>query len=136
MADGGGGGGGAFDSFQNFIDQVARPVGETTLTFGLNQTEEGKKWKKDADNMVAGMTGETARTAAEAEGKKARNEQTRREAQMNDQAMKGEAQAKFSTSRNRQKALAGNGRTSTILTSPLGGASSSATNSGKTLLGS
>jgi hypothetical protein len=138
MADGGGGGGGGgvFDSFQNFIDQVARPVVETQLTGGANQTEEGKKWKKSGDDFVKGITGEAAREAADAEKQSARRAQQERAQQIADQEAKSAGRDKFAGLRNKQKGAGGKGRASTILTSPLGTPVDGAASSGKTLLGS
>ncbi len=137
MADGGGsGGGGAFDSFQNFIDQVARPVTETQLTGGANETEEGKKWRKQGDDFVKGITGETAREAAEAEKQSARRAQMERNQQIAEQEMRSSNRDKFQGLRNKQKSASGRGRASTILTSPLGTPIDQAASSGKTLWGS
>jgi hypothetical protein len=133
---GGSGGGGVFDSFQNFIDQTIRPVAETQFTGGLNQTEEGKKWKKSGDDFVKGITGESAREAAEAEKQSARRAQMERNQQIAEQEMKGANRDKFQGLRNKQKGAAGKGRASTILTSPLGTPVDQAAASGKTLLGS
>lgn len=136
MTDGGGGGGGGFfDSINNAIQQT-RDVFETQFTAGLNQTEEGKKWKKSGDDFVRGVSGEAARDAAEKEAFSARRNQEKREMEMADQEAKSEGQSKFGSSRNRQKMLSGKGRSSTILTSPLGTPVDGAASSGKTLLGS
>jgi hypothetical protein len=112
MADGGGGGG-MFDSVTNYYDQVFGDFAEP-----FTGTKKKEAMKKEAFN--------------------AERDQAKREKAMAEQEQKTETQGKFASSKNRQKMLSGRGRSSTILTSPLGtptdGAASSA--SGKTLLGS
>ncbi len=137
MGGGGGGGGGFFDSFANAISQT-RDAYESVATLG----ESGKKdseyssWKKAGDNFLEQTSGRAAQESAKKEAFNAKRDQRIREEAMTEQDAKSEGQKKFATSRNRQKSLAQGGRSSTILTSPLGAPTDSSGSSGKTLLGS
>ena len=132
----GGGGGGALDSLQNLIDQVVRPVAETTLTGGLNLTEEGKKIKKAGDQFLYSASGQMAKDVADEEKRQAGVEQGKREAAIAEQETKNENQKKTNQLRARQRSASGQGRSSTILTSSLGAPASGQAAGGKTLLGS
>lgn len=109
---GGSGGGGYFESLENFVNQSLGDVGEV-------------------------FTGTKQREAMKEESRKAGIAQEKREKQMAEQEAKSQEQSKFATAKNRQRMMSGKGRSSTILTSPLGTpADSAAPQSGKTLLGS
>ena len=113
MTDGVGGGGGYFDSYTNYLDQ----------TFG---------------DFAEPFTGTKKKEAMKQESFRADRDQEKREKAIAEQEVKSETQGKFASSKNRQRMLSGKGRSSTILTSPLGTPvdGAAASGSGKTLLGS
>jgi len=129
---GGGGGGAAIrtDNVFNFAGDVVRAV----ASGGLDNASDGDV----AGVIEESVTGEKAKAAMAGEAKKAETKQAQNEAKLAEQEANMKLAKDAASKRARQKALGGGrGRSSTILTSPLGGTpADAAASSGKTLLGS
>lgn len=128
--------GGGGNPIQDVIN-VVRDATEISLTGGTLITNEGKKVKKGVEGMVSSITGEAAREAAAKGEAAALAQETKQNAKLAAQDEKFKLQQEFSRKRSRQKSLMGgnSGRSSTILTSPLGTPSTGAGAGGKTALG-
>lgn len=128
--------GGGGDPIQAVVDLV-RDTTETVVTGGANLTEEGKKIKRAGQGFIDATTGEAAREAAAKGKSEALANEAKNAAKLAAQEEKMKAQQDFAKRRSRQKSLMGgnSGRSSTILTSPLGVPPTSASAGGKTALG-
>ena len=127
-----GGGGNPLDD----IVKAVRDTVETTMTGGLNLTEDGKKAKGAGDQFLYAASGDMAKDVAADETKRAKEAQGKRESAIAEQEIKNENQKKQNQLRSRQRSATGQGRSSTILTSALGAPSAGQAAGGKTLLGS
>lgn len=129
----GGGGGGAAIRTDNIFNAIT-DLNRATLTLGLDNASDGDI----AGVAEEAVTGEKAKAAMAGEAKKAEVKQASNEAKLAEQDANMKLAKDAASKRARQKALGGGrGRSSTILTSPLGGApADAAASSGKTLLGS
>ena len=102
-----------------------------------NITEELKRGNETGGKMLDTLTGETAKGMAKEAKADALANEAKQTAKIAAQDEKMRLQQEFSKKRTRQKSLMGgnSGRSSTILTSPLGVPPSGAATGGKTALG-